>query len=137
MKSHQSSLLSNLQSSFLCYQAIIINPKKLISEFIRRVCKVRTQDPENLIEEVKSLVSAWRFFAISSASSSTFSCLSFLFCCYKDLIKNGKLVNRRVFEELSFSRLIVVPLFFIDFVGVRKENERLTAIPSNSCLVTT
>ena len=36
----------------------------------------------------------------------------------------------RVFEELSFSRLIVVPLFFIDFVGVRKENERLTAIPS-------
>ena len=38
--------------------------------------------------------------------------------------------DRRVFEELSFSRLIVVPLFFIDFVGVRKENERLTAIPS-------
>ena len=25
------------------------------------VCKVRTQDPENLDEEVKSLVSAWRF----------------------------------------------------------------------------
>ena len=24
------------------------------------VCKVRTQDPENLDEEVKSLVSAWR-----------------------------------------------------------------------------
>jgi len=32
--------------------------------------------------------------------------------------------NRRVFEELSFSRLIVVPLFFIDFnrnvIEVRK-----------------
>jgi len=25
------------------------------------VCKVRTQDPENLDEEVKSLVTAWRF----------------------------------------------------------------------------
>ena len=24
------------------------------------VCKVRTQDPENYVEEVKSLVSAWR-----------------------------------------------------------------------------
>ena len=35
-------------------------------------------------------------------------------------------------RELSFSRLIVVPLFFKYFVGVRKENERLTAIPSNS-----
>ena len=39
--------------------------------------------------------------------------------------------HEEVFEELSFSRLIVVPLFFIDFVGVRKENERLTAIPSS------
>ena len=42
-------------------------------------------------------------------------------------IYDEKLLNKR---ELSFSRLIVVPLFFIDFVGVRKENERLTAIPS-------
>ena len=47
-----------------------------------------------------------------------------------NLEKTGEVEDdRRVFEELSFSRLIVVPLFFIDFVGVRKENERLTAEP--------
>ena len=27
---------------------------------IRSVCKVRTQDPENFDEEVKSLLTAWR-----------------------------------------------------------------------------
>ena len=91
MKSHQSSLLSNLQSSFLCYQAIIINPKKLISEFIRRVCKVRTQDPENLIEEVKSLVSAWRFFA------NSFTCPTNYFGI-KNLFGNVLLINEKILK---------------------------------------
>ena len=31
----------------------------------RSVCKVRTQDPENFDEEVKSLVTAWRVFLLS------------------------------------------------------------------------
>ena len=39
-----------------------------------------------------------------------------------------KCLLRRNSLELSFSRLIVVPLSIHDFVGVRKENERLTAI---------
>lgn len=46
----------------------------------RRVCKVRTQDPEDLDEEVKSLVSAWRFNLIcwftSQISSSSSSLIS-------------------------------------------------------------
>ena len=54
---------------------------------------------------------------------------SFSFCWYNNLV-DAQGMNRS-FEELSFSRLIVVPLFFIDFVGVRKENERLTAILSS------
>jgi len=39
----------------------------------RRVCKVRTQDPENLDEEVKSLVSAWRFSVSSLSSLSVYN----------------------------------------------------------------
>ena len=35
--------------------------REKMEEEERRVCKVRTQDPEDLDEEVKSLVSAWRF----------------------------------------------------------------------------
>merc|ERR1712026_207326 len=31
----------------------------------RSVCEVRTQDPENFDEEVKSLVTAWRVFLLS------------------------------------------------------------------------
>ena len=45
---------------------------------IRRVCKVRTQDPENLDEEVKSLVSAWRFSVSSLFSFSNFNSLFYI-----------------------------------------------------------
>jgi hypothetical protein len=33
----------------------------LTFDWLGSVCKVRTQDPENFDEEVKSLVTAWRF----------------------------------------------------------------------------
>ena len=35
------------------------------------VCKVRTQDPENFDEEVKSLVTAWLMLTTSSSKGNT------------------------------------------------------------------
>ena len=57
-----SSCKSNCKHNVL-HKPILLKNK--IEEEERRVCKVRTQDPEDLDEEVKSLVSAWRFNLIS------------------------------------------------------------------------
>jgi hypothetical protein len=51
----------------LPWQGLVI--PVLTFDWLGSVCKVRTQDPENFDEEVKSLVTAWRSMAAEAFGS--------------------------------------------------------------------
>jgi hypothetical protein len=109
----------------LPWQGLVI--PVLTFDWLGSVCKVRTQDPENFDEEVKSLVTAWRSMAAEAFGSYDlliykFSFIAMAMNSLPIALSCMRLADREFWASPCHHTPLDSPLVLF-FVALARENE--------------